>query len=242
MPADRLQRDAAGVEGDALADQAQGRAGAAARVAQDDQPRLLGAALADRDQAAHLLGGDLLAAEHLDADRVVGGGDLFGAGRPGRTGWRRWTGRLCRSRARFWASAQTRAASAAAATRVGRQQRQRLEPRRRRVVGVGAAEAVEAVGAEDRAGDEALGRRGVVLGVRAAPRRARSPRACRPPWPPAPRRPAARSASSSSRLPRPTTRTRPAARGSSIESFLKPPLASAAPARRPARTGSSSPS
>src|SRR5690606_918994 len=57
-----------------------GGAGAAAGVAEDDQPRLLGAALADRDQAALLLGADLRRAEHLDRDRLVGGGDLLGPG------------------------------------------------------------------------------------------------------------------------------------------------------------------
>ena len=52
----------------------------------------------------------------------------------------------------------------------------------------------------------------------------------------------ARSASISSRLPRPTTSTRPGRSGCSGESFLKPPLASAAPGAPASAAGSSSPS
>ena len=82
-----LERDAAGVEGDALADQGEGRAGAAAAVAEDDQLRLLGAALADGEDAAHALRLELGAAEDLGRERVGAGGDLLGPlGEEGRGG------------------------------------------------------------------------------------------------------------------------------------------------------------
>ena len=151
------------------------------------------------------------------------------------------TGRLCRSRARFWASAQTRAASAASASASGASSVSDSIRGRRRVVGVGAEKAVEAVGAEDRAGDERPRRRSAsspqsgssqaseVASSRPASLAARAA-ATR-----------ARSASISSRLPSPTTRAPArAARDAATASFLKPPLASSAPAA-PARLSGSDP-
>src|SRR5262249_17338323 len=62
----RLDRDATGVEGDALADE--GRAGVAActaAVAQHDEARRLLAALGDAHQRTHASGADLVGAEDL---------------------------------------------------------------------------------------------------------------------------------------------------------------------------------
>ena len=49
---------------------------AAARVAEDDQRRVLGRAGGDGEHAAHALALELGRSEDLDLDRLVGGGDL----------------------------------------------------------------------------------------------------------------------------------------------------------------------
>ena len=75
-----LDRDAAAVEGDALADQRRGSEPAPPpRVAQDDQRGSFAEPGGDREDPAHALGLELGAAEDLDLERVVGGGDLAGA-------------------------------------------------------------------------------------------------------------------------------------------------------------------
>ena len=74
---------------------------------------------------------------------------------------------------------------------------------------------------------------GVVAGLRAAPRRASVASSRRRlAWPPAPRRPAARSASSSSRLPSPTTSTRPGRSGWSSVELLEAALGVVGAGRR----------
>ena len=203
---------------------------AAAGVAQDDQPRRLLAALADGDQAAHLLRGDLLAAEDLDADRVVRGGDLLGPlGQEGRRGdvdgqALQVAGAVLGLGADAGGLGRARRAPGCASSD------QRLERGRRGVLGVLAEEAVEAVGAEDRAGDDALGDRLVVVGLGQHPGERGGLELAGLLARRGPPRPAARSASSSSRLPRPTTSTRPGCSGWIVASFLKAPLASPAPA------------
>ena len=178
-----------------------------ARVAQHDQLRLLRGSLADRDQAAHFLGGDLFAAEHVGSDRLVGGGDF--ASPPGQVGGRGDVGRQALQ------VAGAVLGLGADARRLGRggdaggpQQRQRLDRGRGRVVGIAAEEAVEAVAGEDRAGDERPRRSLRRRRTPAAPRRATSPPACAASCATSAAATRARSASISSRLPRPTTRTR----------------------------------
>ena len=73
-----FERDAAGVEGDALADQHHGRAfGARVAVLDDEEAGRLFAALGDGEEAAHLLALDLGQAEHLHAQGFVGLGEVL---------------------------------------------------------------------------------------------------------------------------------------------------------------------
>ena len=73
-----FERDAAGVEGDALADQHHGSAfGARVAMFDDEEAWRLFAALGDREEAAHLFALDLGQAEHLHACR-----DLWVLARP----------------------------------------------------------------------------------------------------------------------------------------------------------------
>ena len=238
-----LERDAAGVEGDALADQAQGRAGAAAGVAEDDQPRRLAAAAADGDQAAHALGGDLLGAEHLDRDRLVARRRSPRRAPRGSSAWRRWPG-CSAGRGPGSAPRRRRAPS--------------RPPRRRPPAPAGSAtrsrggggssgsralEAVEAVGAEDRAGRPALPPRASSSpALRQRPGERARPPAAPPPSPPAPRRRAGARRRASSRLPRPTTSTA-ASPGCSSSQLLEAALGVAGAGAAPASaSGSASPS
>ena len=67
----RLDRDAAGIEGDTLPHQHDRRA-IGALVLQHDEPRLLGAALRHREQRAHLLPHDGRLVQHGDRDARAG--------------------------------------------------------------------------------------------------------------------------------------------------------------------------
>ena len=68
----RLDRDAAGVEGDALADQGQVRGCALGPVGQAHEARSVGRAAADGEDAAVAAVGESLLVEHLDVDREAG--------------------------------------------------------------------------------------------------------------------------------------------------------------------------
>ena len=83
----RLDRDAAGVEGDPLADQ--GDAGAAVPPLQPHQARLVGGAGADGQQAAHAAGAQLLGAQHRDVEAAAPRRARARAP-PSRSGWPRW--------------------------------------------------------------------------------------------------------------------------------------------------------
>ena len=161
-----LDRDPAAVERDRLADQADARTRAAARVAQGDQPRLGRAALRRRRSARP--------SRRRRSRRGRGP-------RPRRASWaaaislgalgERLRGELVRRqvlqrRGRGWpprrrpARSAPRPRPARGRSSVG-DQHQALEPRRGRVVAIAGAVAVEAVGGEDRALDQgggALGR------------------------------------------------------------------------------------
>jgi hypothetical protein len=85
MPGTRLERDAAGVEGDALADQDHRRfVLLAAVVLQDDELRRLFAAARHGQEAAHLQGFELLALQDFDVEAVVARQLLGGVGQVGR--------------------------------------------------------------------------------------------------------------------------------------------------------------
>ena len=103
ISADGLDRDAAGVEGDApcrpgpavwpvaAARRSAGRSAAAPRRCPWRRPPgrpSRAAAISSRP-------------DDLDRDRLVRGGELLAPARRGRSGWRRSTGRFCSSRARF---------------------------------------------------------------------------------------------------------------------------------------------
>ena len=134
-----LDRDAAGVEGDGLADEAERRAvAAAAVVAQHDQPRLL-VRRPRRRRAGRPSPSRSISSRPSTStlDRVVGGGDLAGPARRGSSGSATLEGRFWSSRARLAASAAIRAAISA--DRLGgrrRRSRQRLELRAVGLVGV----------------------------------------------------------------------------------------------------------
>ena len=77
MPSAGLERQATGVEGDALADEGQGAAGVGRLVGELDEPGLLERAPVHAEQAAEAPLGDLVPAE--DGDReVLAVGDLDG--------------------------------------------------------------------------------------------------------------------------------------------------------------------
>ena len=80
-----LERNAAGIEGDALADQDRRRILLlAAQVLQDNKLRRLFAAVGDRQEAAHLERFQLLAVQHFDAQLKILGQLLGGVGQIGR--------------------------------------------------------------------------------------------------------------------------------------------------------------
>jgi hypothetical protein len=135
-------------------------------VAEDDQPRLLGAALADRDQAAHALRLELGAAEDLDLDGVGAGGDLIGP-----VGEEAGGGEVCGGGLQvagpvlgFGGDASLRGGSG---KRLVAEHDQRLQARR--ALAAAGLEAVEAVGGEDRARHQSRRGRGVLARLRQHP-------------------------------------------------------------------------
>ena len=109
-----------------------------------------------------------LAAEHFGADRLVGRGDLPGP--PAEKGRGGDIGRQALQVAGAVLRLGTDAGRLGGAGHTGwSEQGQRLDPGRGRLARVAAAEAIEAVVGEDRAGDDRGGGRAVILGIRQNP-------------------------------------------------------------------------